>query len=338
MLVPILKFSRHLWHLFAISVLITALLGATARWLLLHIDDHSAWVETWLSRTLERPVDIGELRGHWRGWSPSIQIDGLTIYEQGSGKTLIRFENAQVELSIYESLKNKDLQPDRIILSGVKFSLERDANGKFSISGMPPSRWPVAQWIEAQSHFNLTNAHIEFIDLKSGGETHVFKDLKIYLRRDGDTRYITATTTREAQRSETWHINILADNSILESDWNGNLNVQASNIHTSVINTVVGNPKLSLIDGQIKLSVESQWRGAKLRDANFSTELFTNNQQSFSSETRSASSPPQLRALVEGSSSRIDDGWSIGTRILQLDKRVFKQHIPTISARWHKRS
>lgn len=335
MLSSILKVGRFSWYLFSGLLIVFALLAASARWLLLNIDDHSGWVESWLSRTLERPVDIGELQGHWRGWSPSIRIDDLTIYEQDRTAALIRFRKAQVELAVLESLAHKDLRPARIILSGIKFTLKRDQNGVFSIAGMPPSRWPVAQWIEAQKRFDLTDAHIDFVDQKRGEQTHLFTDLKLSIQRDGDMRYISGETRRKAASTETWRFDIAADQSVLESGWDGRINLAGDNIDASLLRTVFANEALA-VDGSFKLSLTSAWRDAKLRDANFQADLSLMPASAASVSTQASDSTGPLAAVVEGSVNRRSDGWSLGAHLVEFATENYPiERYPTLKVQWN---
>ena len=335
MLHPTLKFGRYAWHLGAVILVVGALLAATGRWLLLNIDDHAGWVEAWLSRTLERPVEIGELRGHWRGWSPSIRINALTIYQQDKSVALLRFEQAHIELSISESFKNRDLRPEWILLSGVKLTLERDMEGNLSVAGMPPSRWPAAQWIEAQKRFDLADAHIEFVDLKNSGRTHSFKDLKLRIQRDGRLRHITGTTVREAGSTEKWWFDVSADSSILESNWNGRIKFEAKNVDAEVIKEFRDIESIPLDHGSLKLAVDSEWAKAKLQRANFVAELTTTNENQAYPEPASSNENTPQQYVVEGSTLRIKDGWSIGTRILQFGSAVFsKESQPKIKVHW----
>ena len=332
MLIHLFKISRHAWHVSAAMLIIVALLAATARWLLLNIEDHRGWVEAWLSRTLDRPVQIGELRGHWRGWSPSIRIDELTIFEQDGSTALVRFANADVELSITASAKNYDLSPDRITVRGVKFTLLRDVGGNFSIAGMPPSRWPVAQWIEGQKQFDLTNADIEFIDAKQGNKVHAFNNLSLSIRRDGDMRHLTGRTSRGETSSEVWRFELSADESILESDWNGALRLNGDNIDTATLKDLPL-PDADKASGRINLRIDSRWTEAKLRNANFAVELLETAGPTH--HLTPLNSTESLHYAFAGSANRIDDGWAIGVEINRLGThRYAGNHRPSIKLRW----
>ena len=334
MLKPAITVSRHLWNWSAALLIALALVAATCRVLLLEIDRHSGWVESWLTRTLERPVTIGELEGHWRGWSPSIRINSLTIHERDNTNSLVQFDSAVVELSISESIKRKDLIPNRITLGGVRFSLERAANGEIAIAGMPPSRWPVAQWIEGQQQFNLRDADIEFIDNANGGIVHHFVGLALSIRREGALRTISGRVSREATTTENWEFRINANESVISSDWDGKITLIGENIQIPISASDELTRAFGLVDQALTVSIDSDWTNAKLRHASFLAKALAAIPPDNVSVTNSHDE--NSTHVLKGNAERIDNGWALGVNVLKSQFGLFSTvNPPTVRVRWH---
>ncbi|MGR8948624.1 MAG: YhdP family phospholipid transporter, partial [Gammaproteobacteria bacterium] len=327
MLKPAITLSRHLWNFSAALLVAVALVCAVCRILLLQIDRHSGWVENWLTRTLDRPVTIGELEGHWRGWSPSIRIDSLTVYKKDQSSALVHFDDAVVELSISQSIKRNDLVPQRITLGGVRLTIERDVNGEFAVAGMPPSRWPVAQWIEGQQQFNLRNADIEFVDHLKGGEVHQFENLAVSIRRDAELRYITGHVSRQANLTEDWKFQITADDSLLGSQWSGKIALAGSNIQLPGLASNEVIRAFGLADHHSNVSLVSDWTNAKLTSAKFVSKVFD-------AAINTATKP--ARYVFSGNAARFHEGWTLGINVFEPGAGTSAAGKPaTFRARWH---
>ncbi|MEM7468094.1 MAG: YhdP family protein [Pseudomonadota bacterium] len=327
MLIAILRLCRYSWYLIAAALVSLALLAATARLLLLNIDQQNQWVETWLSRTFDRPVSIGELKGNWHGWSPSIQIDKLSVYEPDSTTALVHFEQAAIEISIRKSLQQFNLVPRKIILGGVKFTLERGADGQFAIAGMPPSRWPVAQWIEGQNRFSLTKAHIEYIDNLTGYR-QVFEDLSLTIERNQNNRRISGKTIRQGQTSEEWRFAIEADDTLLSSDWNGKISLKVTNFDLTQFKQFNTSAASKFASTPVDLTMSSEWSDAKLRYAFFALRGPASGSDITSGSTNTAFD-------IEGNLNRTKNGWALGFVPNQINAIAYDpDDQPVLKARW----
>ena len=141
-----------IWTSVAAVTIVIAIVVTIVRLMLPQIDEQRGSIEQWLSEITQRPIQIGEVKASWRGWSPTIDITELALKNADSEEELVRFDSAQIQISPLRSLFSFDLVPRRLVVGGIKVALERDVNGNISIAGMPPSRWPVAQWLLQQQN------------------------------------------------------------------------------------------------------------------------------------------------------------------------------------------
>lgn len=323
-----LNLGRFLWHVSAALLIFLAVAIAAVRLLLLNVHHHSDWFEQWITRTLDRPVSIGELSGEWRGWSPTIRFNELTVYESDKTTTLVHFKYARVDVSITDSIKNRDLTPRQITLGGVEFTLERDEQGNFAIAGLPPSRWPVAKWIEGQRSLNLTDARIRVVDAAHGSHTQVFEELHLAIVRDRELRLISGTAKRktdshQADFEEQWQFRILATESILSSDWNGEIFLRGKNVDQSYLMQTLAIKHAQIPQNTMDVAVNSHWRSAKLQTASFETAVSKEESNGLGTLT------------IHGNLTRLDDGWALGFLPEQFgDETYTRESAPMVRVRW----
>lgn len=314
MLTTVLKLGRIFWQLFATVLIVSAILIAGARLLLLDINSHNEWFEQWLARTLDRPVSIGELSGEWRGWSPSLRLDALTVYEANKIDALVHFKYAHVDISIADSIRHLDLKPKNITLGGVEFTLEQDADGNYAIAGMPPARWPVARWVEEQRRLTLTEAKIRIVDFDQGKPPQIFRDLNLSIIGDGQNRQISGSAKRHTARRERWEFRIDANASILSSDWDGEIYLKGNNVD---VLTLASNSGLDLDHTELRsanFQINSKWQKAKLRKATYEANL--------GSDVVEQETLLGIRGAVE----RLRTGWSVGLIPTQFAAQEFSEN------------
>ena len=95
-----------LWTWFAALAIVLAIVVTIVRLALPHIDCQRITIESWLSDLTQRPIQIGEVRASWRGWSPTLDVKDFVVQTSDGSESLVRFDYAIVSISPFASLFN----------------------------------------------------------------------------------------------------------------------------------------------------------------------------------------------------------------------------------------
>ena len=131
------RIRRWAGYLVAIGLIAVALVvGATSQLLPL-AERHPERVAAWLSEKAGRPVALDQVRTRWTRRGPLLQLDGLRIGGgPGADAGGVSVGQAEVLVSLYAGLL-----PGRsfteLRLRGLELALERDADGRWQVRGLP---------------------------------------------------------------------------------------------------------------------------------------------------------------------------------------------------------
>lgn len=261
------RLTGVLWTIFAALAVFFAVVISIARLMLPEIEQQREAIAEWLSDTIDRPVQIGKVNASWHGWSPSIRVSELVLLNAARDTELARFDRATVDIALVESIVTVSLIPRRLVVSGMEAAFERDADGNIRIAGMPPARWPVAQWILQQRNFTLTNAVVSYTDIAAGEPTVEFSNVTITVADEQNRQLIQGRLTRRGVSAETVEFALRASGDILGPDWDGDLFVAVSDLGVDSAFSLAGWPAGHIRDGKIRARTWSSWRAAQLSRA-----------------------------------------------------------------------
>jgi uncharacterized protein (TIGR02099 family) len=256
-----------LWTLFAAIAVFFAVVISIARLMLPEIEQQREAIAQWLSDYIDRPVQIGGVSASWHGWSPSIRVDELVLLNPAGDTELARFDRATIDIALFESIATVSLIPRRLMVSGMEAAFERDADGNIRIAGMPPARWPVAQWILQQRNFTLTDAVVSYTDVTAGKPAIEFSGVTITVTDEQNRQLIQGRLTRRGESTETIEFALRASGDVLGPDWDGDLFVAVSDLGMRSAFSLAGWPAEHIRAGTIRARAWSSWSAAQMSRA-----------------------------------------------------------------------
>ena len=319
-----------LWTVVAAVTIVAAILISIIRLMLPHIDQQRDSIEIWLSEITNRPVQIGEVRASWKGWAPTIDVSNLVLFGAARKTELVRFDYAAIEISIFTSLWQQHLVPRRLLVGGMRVALERDVNGQISIAGLPPSRWPVAQWLLEQQNFALRDADISFTDAMSDSAPMHFTDVTVAITHDGGQQLITGGVRRDSGANEQYLFELRTAGDILTSNWDGDLFLDIRNAQVGATLALSGLTENQIAGGQLNAKSWSRWEGASLQRATIELE---------GSGLKIAGQNSTIVDAIDarGVAVRHPDGWSLALDQLRFESAHEAASESTASIRWRDR-
>lgn len=324
------RFVGLLWTIVAAVTIVAAMLISIVRLMLPQIDQQRDAIELWISDIIDRPVVIGQVSASWRGWMPTIDVADLTLLTPDRKTELVRFDYAAIDIAPVLSLRQRDLVPRRLLVGGMRVAFERDANGNISIAGMPPSRWPVAQWLLQQQNFTLRDADITFTDTSRETPSVRFSDVALSITRDAAQQTIAGSLRRIGGDDERYLFSLRASGDILGSSWTGELFVDIQRAQMGPTLALAGWVDNDIAGGELNARLWSRWDDAKLQRVAIDVD---------GAAVRLAGRTTNLvkRFQAKGMAFRLTDGWSLDFDGVRIDSADRPGTPAAIALRWRER-
>ncbi len=318
-----------LWTIVSALTIVVAILISVVRLMLPHIDQQRASIEVWLSDITNRPVSIGEVSASWRGWAPAIDATDLILLAADHKGELARFDYAKIEISPFVSLWRQHLVPRSLLVGGMQIALERDINGQISIAGLPPSRWPVAEWLLEQRNFTLRDADITFTDALRDAVPRRFSDVTVSISHSSKQQLIAGSLRRHDKRDENYVFELRAKGNVLSSQWDGDLFIHIRNAEVGPSLALAGWQNNRIDAGQVNAKIWTRWEAAKLLRAAVDIDVL--------GLKRAGLAPSSINAInASGIAIRHRDGWSFDFDHLRIQASDAPASESTASIRWRK--
>ena len=129
------KCGRYLGLTLVSAVVALALISSAFRIVLLTLDDVHPLLSRWASEAFDVQMEIGQAVSEWRGVSPSIILEDVTLKFEGA-EAVHHFGQIALNLDLLESLLALSLVPERIAVTGGSIQLQRLENGQWGLEGM----------------------------------------------------------------------------------------------------------------------------------------------------------------------------------------------------------
>ena len=194
-----------LWYSFAASVVIIAAGFGIARLLLPYASDYTAEIEQQMSATLGQPVKVSSLDAEFVGFSPTLVLKDVAMYNKKNTNVLLRFPKIRIGLNVIDSALYRQVIFTRFDLAGINLYITRDSNGDFSVRGVEvaseheksasngkPENIDFADWIFTHSRISLELSSLVFVDQYRVKKTYQFNNVSVVLKNDGDEHQISS--------------------------------------------------------------------------------------------------------------------------------------------------
>ena len=156
---------RPLWPVFAGGVILLGLLSAGLRIALPLLAAQRASVEHWASDLMHIPVAIEGLGARWPGLLPHLELHGLRIAPDTAGGAAITCRRVELTLAPLDSLRAREPVLHAVTLDGLRLSVQRASDGRFSVQGIPSTNPVFLAWLLRQERVEAWDTEIRFEDL-----------------------------------------------------------------------------------------------------------------------------------------------------------------------------
>jgi len=175
---------RSLGYTVAIALVLVAVLLGVASQLLPLAERHPDRVAAWLSQRAGRPVMFDKVTTDWTRRGPVLQLDNLRV---GAGAQAFTIGDAEMLVSVYAGLLPGEAFSE-LRLRGLDLALERAADGRWRVRGLPGQQRPGAdplQALEGLGELQVIGGKLAVIAPSIGIDARIPK-IDLRLRVDGD--------------------------------------------------------------------------------------------------------------------------------------------------------
>ncbi len=213
------RLGRGLLYLGMILLLLAALLLAAGRLLSPWIDGYRADIEAGISAYLGTPVQIQRAELSWRGWTPTLRLDGLSLSHPQNPILQSDFKQAWVTPAVLDSLVSRRLRLRHLRLEGSRLVMQAPAATHTSL---PDRLQAQASWLLSVRSLDVIFQEWELRNEDSADPPLVFQDARLSLRGRqhsrqlalslrlpdtlGDSLQAAAVWQGEAREPATWQI------------------------------------------------------------------------------------------------------------------------------------
>lgn len=189
-------FYRSVWWIAVSAIILVGVVVAIARLGLPLVADYRAEVEQRLQQELGVSLSIGAVEADWHGLYPQLRVQQLALYDDQGEPTGVRFEQMHITLDVWASLRHWQLQPADLELSGSRFEVIRDLDGRIGLRGWASRggfNWDrTLAWVLQHRLIRISDARAEVEDIGSGVRFDI-AGADIYLLNIGNGHRLTAS-------------------------------------------------------------------------------------------------------------------------------------------------
>lgn len=179
MKVSLARALKRLYYVASAIIILVALLIATARLFTPYFNKHLPDVDVFASRLLNAPVKIGNVYISWHLYQPELSFDQVDFLDDKTHKPKFHIETASVSFNIFDSLLKRQMQVDRIRVSGVHLIVHQSPSGAVgvasfsgmqmtdSLTGSTVQSNDIFAWVFSIPHLILKKVNIDFYPASS---------------------------------------------------------------------------------------------------------------------------------------------------------------------------
>ena len=214
-----ISIAKKLGYVFAVLIIIAALMVSISRLFVPVLDSHQHDIEQWASQLLNAPVTISKARFTWYQYYPVISLYDVTVLNKTTNQPALQIKTVRIFISIPKSLWQRQPVLSGMMVSGSEVTLHESPTGEIAVQGFPTvgadQNQPyqsetkfidVMTWLSNQPQLILRDIEVRYTGLKkqrrditlhhlsfeNSGSTHVILG-KATLHQTVPTEIIFAT-------------------------------------------------------------------------------------------------------------------------------------------------
>lgn len=260
------------WYAIGTAILLAAILVTIIRLLLPDIGNYRDDIQAWVSQYMGYPVVIQSIQADWRGWTPQLYLDQVTLMSPGGEREIAEFDSAYISFSPLRSLYHRQVIPESLVISGVRLQLLRLEDG--NILAIHPELLPqhyekflsddeLIKWLLSQPIIELQDSNIEWIDQRYAHRPIKLENARLLLRTDGNRTQISGNARLARQLGKRIEFAIDVEGKLLDRDWNGQIYMQGEDLLLASWPAYTRWRGVEIGAGRTNLKIWSEWRNAE---------------------------------------------------------------------------
>lgn len=133
----IVSIAKKTAYIFAMLVVVAALLVAVSRFMSPYLDARRGEIEKAASDLIGSPVKIDQATVSWFQFQPGVALHNVTILDKNSQDAVLQLRIVKVFISLPKSLWQRKLVPGGVLVSGADLVMRQSASGEFVVQGFP---------------------------------------------------------------------------------------------------------------------------------------------------------------------------------------------------------
>jgi len=261
------KVVHHLTRTTRILLIITtvliALLITSTRLLLPLVEDYRNDLEAQISKQIGKPVTVGKLGAHLRGFYPELILKELAILSPDGQVTAARLKEIRVGFSLSHFLSSAAIRPLWVTLMGAELTITREKDGSLSIDGLGSGekKREFPHWLFEDGRFEIVDSKILWQNLKRKGPVIELRNVQASLLNDENRHQLGIQA--ELPESEGRSITIKMDyqgNIAFSDQWQGTIYVAGDDIYPAKILGRELGRSFKVEKGRIDFEIWTEWR------------------------------------------------------------------------------
>lgn len=162
------KFGRLLGQFLALILVLFALMVSLIRGLLPQLDAER--LEQYVAEQYGVQVELGRLSAKWQAYGPSVNIDSVTLPEQGELPVSFNINNVQIKLDFWQTLLTLSPQVENVNFGNVYLALDLDKIGgdERNAPAVQPLHkthldWLYSLLLEQLQQYSIDNATVQLL-------------------------------------------------------------------------------------------------------------------------------------------------------------------------------
>lgn len=114
---------RKTWALFALSLVVVAVVLSLLRFSLPYLDQQKQFLEDYLSQQFETELNIGSISAKWQGTGPAIVLNDVVLVQDAQSPIQLKIAETVIELDFWDSILQWQFQSNKFDLRGMQITL-----------------------------------------------------------------------------------------------------------------------------------------------------------------------------------------------------------------------
>jgi len=260
--------TRTTRFLLIVATVLLALLITASRLLLPLVEDYRHELEEKISEQIGKPVTVGKLGAHLRGFYPELVLKEVAVLSVDRKITAARLKEIRVGIGASNLLTRIAIRPLWVTLVGAELTVVREKDDSLSVHGLgsdgKKSEFPY--WLFENGRFEILESKLSFQNLKVESPVVELTNLKASLLSDGDRHQIDVQAELPEKEGRSLAVKIDYEGDIAFPDqWQGTIYVAGDELVPAKILEGENFELFNIEKGRISFEVWSEWKDASIK-------------------------------------------------------------------------